>query len=396
MKILLLNWEYNWGSTGHIVHNLYSELLLTNHTPIVAVGIDLGNPKSRVFQFSNKLERYLFQVLKRFGGKEFGGGFFSTWSLIHFIKKNKPDIVHLHLLNFNVCNMYYLLLWLGKNHYKTVITHHAELFYTGTCGYAFDCNQWINRQCLNCQEETYEYANAHRNYIALKKAILSFDNRNIIHVAVSPWIKQRFLLSPLSNEYRINVVFNGIDISIFKHHPKIFNEPYILHVSSCFDPIDKNNVKGGYYVVEIAKRMPEIMFYIVAIDNNNLKNVKLPSNIKLLGEIQNKKKLSILYSNAAITLLTSRKESFSMIVAESLCCGTPLVGFEAGGPESIAIMNYCTFVPNGDVISLEKAIRKMLEMKFDREKISKESHALYSQRLTAQKYIETYYELLRS
>jgi glycosyltransferase involved in cell wall biosynthesis len=40
-----------------------------------------------------------------------------------------------------------------------------------------------------------------------------------------------------------------------------------------------------------------------------------------------------------------------MIVAESLCCGTPVVGFKAGGPESIAIDDYCVFVQFLDSIS---------------------------------------------
>ncbi len=33
-----------------------------------------------------------------------------------------------------------------------------------------------------------------------------------------------------------------------------------------------------------------------------------------------------------------------MVTAESLCCGTPVVGFTAGGPESIAIDAFSNFV----------------------------------------------------
>jgi glycosyltransferase involved in cell wall biosynthesis len=394
MKILIVNWEYNWGSTGHIVHDLYEELVLAGHMPIIAVGVNKDTKKSKIYQFSNNLERFLFETLRRFGWKEFAGGWLSTWRLIHHIKKVQPDIVHIHLLNFNVCDMYYVLSWLGRNQIKTVITHHAELLYTGTCGYAFDCFQWETNQCQNCQDEIYKYSNTHRNYLTLQKSMLSFAPKNIIHIAVSPWIKERLQLSPVTCNYPIEVIKNGVDTTCFKYSVSSAKQQYILHVSSCFDPIDKMNVKGGYYLVEIAKRMPEKLFYIAASYSTNCEH--LPANVKLLGEIKESAELSFLYSNAAVTLLTSRRESFSMIVAESLCCGTPVVGFEAGGPESIAITDYCSFVPRGDVEQLKVALYAMLNHRFDKNEISQKGQKQYSKYRMTQDYIKIYNKLLEN
>ena len=41
-----------------------------------------------------------------------------------------------------------------------------------------------------------------------------------------------------------------------------------------------------------------------------------------------------------------------MIVAESLCCGTPVVGFKAGGPEQIALPEYSRFCEYGGMDTL--------------------------------------------
>ena len=79
-----------------------------------------------------------------------------------------------------------------------------------------------------------------------------------------------------------------------------------------------------------------------------------------------------------------------MTCAESLCCGTPVAGFFAGGPESIALLEYCTFVKYGDVTSLYKSIQYMLKQNIDRSSISQKAKAIYSKERMAQDYINIY------
>lgn len=49
-----------------------------------------------------------------------------------------------------------------------------------------------------------------------------------------------------------------------------------------------------------------------------------------------------------------------MVTAESLCCGTPVVGFLAGGPESIAIEKFSAFVEYGDLNAIKESICKII------------------------------------
>lgn len=68
-----------------------------------------------------------------------------------------------------------------------------------------------------------------------------------------------------------------------------------------------------------------------------------------------------------------------MIVAESLIQGTPVVGFEAGGPESIALEEHSTFVKHGDVTALAKAIKDRIDVTIERPLIiskAKEKYAI--------------------
>lgn len=52
-----------------------------------------------------------------------------------------------------------------------------------------------------------------------------------------------------------------------------------------------------------------------------------------------KERLRELYQSSKCTLLLSKRETFSMVVLESLACGTSVIGFKNGGTDSWATSN---------------------------------------------------------
>lgn len=68
----------------------------------------------------------------------------------------------------------------------------------------------------------------------------------------------------------------------------------------------------------------------------------------MIGNVSVQEKLTDWYSSAVLTIITSKREAFSMSVAERLCCGTPVIGFAAGEPESIALEEFSEFISCGD------------------------------------------------
>ena len=113
----------------------------------------------------------------------------------------------------------------------------------------------------------------------------------------------------------------------------------------------------------------------------------------MLGKIDNQRKLAEMYSLADLILLTSKKETFSMVTAESLCCGTPVVGFKAGAPEAIAMKEYTSFVEYGKLGALKKAVETTLSKKWDQKEISEKAAMQYGKETMCDKYIEVYREL---
>ena len=79
-----------------------------------------------------------------------------------------------------------------------------------------------------------------------------------------------------------------------------------------------------------------------------------------------------------------------MSAAESLCCGTPVVGFRAGGPEQIALPQYSEFVEYGNVDALCEATQRMLSSAFDHKAISDAARETYSNEKMAEDYLKIY------
>lgn len=114
----------------------------------------------------------------------------------------------------------------------------------------------------------------------------------------------------------------------------------------------------------------------------------------LWGTARNQQELASLYCSVNLTLITSKRETFSMVCAESLCCGTPVVGFKAGGPESIAISDYSDFVEYGNIDLLKRAVEDMLKKKKFVQDIAEEAKNIYSREKMARNYLNVYKQLI--
>lgn len=378
MKILQVNNVYNNGSTGKIVHDIHVSLQQRGDQSIVCYGRGEKVKEKNVYKVCGELYSKINNVWSRVTGLMYGGLSLSTAKLISIIKKEKPDIVHLHCINCYFVNIYRLIAFLKKQNIPTVLTLHAEFMHTANCGYALDCDRWKTGcgKCPRLKQETRSlfFDGTHRSWLKMKKAFDGFDN--LMVTSVSPWLMERAKQSPILADKKHTVVYNGLDDSIFKgYEAQGLREQYakngekiVFHATPNFNN-DPEHIKGGYYLLQLAKAMlGKNVRFVVAGEYE--KNLSVPENVTLLGRISDQTQLAKLYSMADVTLLTSKKETFSMICAESLSCGTPVVGFEAGAPEQISLKEYSAFVPWGDVEELQKALENMLDKHFDKQEIA--------------------------
>ena len=138
----------------------------------------------------------------------------------------------------------------------------------------------------------------------------------------------------------------------------------------------------------------DVAFVVVG---NTDRSLSMPENVLDVGRVEDQSELAAFYSLADVTLLTSEKETFSMVCAESLCCGTPVVGFQAGAPEGISLPDYSSFVKYGDTEELQRQLRSFLwERQWDGQEISGQAAHQYSREMMADHYQNIYMDLMEN
>ena len=401
MKILLLNVNAVSGSTGKIVTDIKNVLEANGHECLICYGANDKIYRNGYCRICSELERRVNAAISRITGIVHGKFLpFSFYRLKKVVKQWHPDIVHIHCPNGYIIDLFKTLEYIAKSNIKTVLTNHAEYFYTGGCGYAFDCDKWL-AGCKNCPvlKSKIGLDVSKIEWNKFKKVFDLFDKKNIIITSVSPWVSDRALQSLSLSRFCNEVVLNGIDTNIFMvrevskrvKHRLPQNKPIVLHATASFTT-ENSSIKGGFWIRELAKRMPEVNFVVACSFKGIIED--LPNNVYLWGRTNNQEELAELYNAADVTVLTSKRETFSMIVAESLCCGTPIVGFKAGGPESITIPEYSSFIDYGEIASLEIALDNTLNRQTDKDSVSYAAIDKYSKYAMGQNYINIYNRLI--
>lgn len=362
MKIAQIDVNFQFSSTGKIVADLVACLKKDGNSTLACFGRGMNPEIEHVHKISSGLEVALHALGTRLTGYTGCYSFFATRQLIRLLKEYQPDVVHLHDLHGYFVNIGELVEYLKLIKMPTVWTFHCEFMYTGKCGYAFDCNKWKSH-CDNCPMlQTYPtswFFDKTSDMFEKKRQMFDgFDN--LCLTAPSKWLANRMQESPIVGNKSIAVVLNGLDTDIFFPRESIsLREKLDLTGRYVVLSVGSNlfsEIKGGHYVLQLAERNPDINFVMIGVGEAPK---LIPPNIMLLQKIGDQNLLATYYSMADLLLLTSAKETFSMVCAESLACGTPVIGFDSGAPKEVAPLRFGEFVPHQDIDALDTLLKRV-------------------------------------
>ena len=246
----------------------------------------------------------------------------------------EADVIHLHWVNQGMLSLKQLkeMLLSGK---RIVWTMHDEWPFRGIRHYTEEGNAMEEKNISALEERLFR----------TKQEIYQLGN--IRFVGCSQWITDLAQEAmPNANVRHIN---NCIPHSIF--HPQdrqdareTFSLPQDqkLILFTCQKVTDKR--KGMAYLLEALKYLNEPKPHLVVVGGNteDLLNSNLgidKGNLHFIPYVNGEREMARLYSAVDCFVTPSLQDNLPNTIAEAMSCGTPCVGFNAGGiPEMISHM----------------------------------------------------------
>jgi glycosyltransferase involved in cell wall biosynthesis len=224
------------------------------------------------------------------------------------------------------------------------------------------CNRWLTG-CGKCplrKESSWLFDKSAKNYERKKSALSNLD---LTIVTPSQWladlVKQSFL-----KDYPVQVINNGIDLTVFKPSESDFRKRYGLEDKKILLGVAMGwgERKGLDVFIELHKRLPE-EYKIVLVGTNDSDDKNLPDGIISIYRTQNQRELAEIYSAADVFVNPTREEVFGLVNTESLACGTPGVTFNSGGSPECYDETCGAVVECDDVDALEREILRICREK---------------------------------
>lgn len=351
MNILQIHTSDSKGGAAKNVYRFKKRLEELGHKTYLFVGYKLSKDKN-VFLINP--ENIILETISNIIKRNFTGHirrkisylrandieFFDIDNLFNSPEYKEADVIHLR----NLHGDYFPLKAIERiSKEKPVVwTLHDLWALTGHCAHPFNCQKW-QKGCENCPYLDTPPAIFWDNtkYLWNKKKEIH-NNSKLNIVANSLWTKNQVEKSILKN-HKIYFIYNGIDVRIFKPHNKRevrqkLNLPLDKKIILFLAIGGKKNPFKGWHYIEKAtdyfKENKDILFLSIGGKKENREFI---NKVRYIKYTDDDSRLAQYYSAADILLYPSLADTFGLVVAESLACGTPVITFRTGGIPEIVL-----------------------------------------------------------
>jgi len=343
-------------------------------------------PKTRAM-IDTKIQTFLFlNNVKKFG--LFSYPILGT-NVARMEKVQNADIIYIHwaLGGFLTLKCIEQLAKLNK---PIILVLHDMWNITGGCHYSFNCKKY-ETICTECQL----FSTTKKNDLSVrefkKKEKLYTRYNNLYFVSPSIWLFDCAKNSTLIKNKPIFYIPNIIDNKHFKPFDKN-SAKYILNIDInekviAFGAVSVDSPYKGWSYLQKALEMlnkdynyKNISILIFSSGYNKAIADKIPFKTHFMGRISDEYSINLVYNAADVFVVPSLADNLPTTVMESLCCGTPVVGFDVGGiPDMIChkengyLAKYrdSEDLANGIKFCIENRIIGKILPTFEKEKVIK-------------------------
>ena len=234
--------------------------------------------------------------------------------------------------------------------------------------------------------------------------------KNKIKLATSVFNKARFVF-PVSetlkigieklalNHKRLSIIGNVVDISIFNLDNKQFpSKPHFVHISNGYE--DAKNLMGILNAINILTKQTSNFKFTFICDGDIKKQHEKARELGLLNSFvffedeKSQTEIAQLLKNSTALVMFSNYETFGIVTAEALACGTPVIATEIAATQELVHPNFGILVPCDDTTKLANAMLAIIEnttpypieemhqfiaSNFSKEQIAKSFQSYYNQ-----------------
>jgi glycosyltransferase involved in cell wall biosynthesis len=354
MKILQINTVVNSGSTGRIAEDIGHVLLQNGHESYIAYGRGDRPSQSQKIKIGYTKDIYKHGLKTLLFDQHGLGSKKATKDLVKKIDNIQPDVIGLHNIHGYYLNYQILFQYIKSKQIPVLWTFHDCWPFTGHCSYfdSVDCQKW-QTHCNKCPlTSNYPKAITDRSFQNFEDKKESFQGVEKLKIVTpSHWLAAQVNKSFLK-DYPVEVIHNGIDLSVFKPNEEDFyeNENIILGVASTWD-----ERKGLNDFIQLSKTLPPShQIVLIGLSKKQIEN--LPGNVMGIERTENIEALVKWYQKAKVFVNPTYVDNFPTTNIEALACGTPVISYNTGGsPEAFDTQTGHT-IKKGDMLILAKSI----------------------------------------
>lgn len=323
----------NYGGIERIVNGLISEFAAKGHEIYL-----LANKHSRA-PCATHIEGW-----KGHNSRNKYDSFQNSIQLLKYTKKYKPHIIH------SFSRLLYVYPLLATTKFKILQSYQREISPATT-----SITSWLG-------------------------------NKNIYFSACG-----NHLFSAFSDKKKWKAIHNFTDTNYFVP-ARAYKGGYLFFLGRI------QEIKGVYEAIQVALGANKQLIIAGNIPdehkqyfNEKVKPYLTNPLIKYIGPVNDEVKSEYLQNAEALLFPIKWEEPFGIVMAESMACGTPVIGFNRGAVPEVIKNGVNGFIAE-NVDAMKKAVKKVSVI--DRQKVRQDAEQKFSIKVIADQYLKYYDEIL--
>lgn len=326
----------------------------------------------------------------------------TTRRMIRYLRRFRPDMVHLHNVHGYYLNYKLLFQYLLEADIPVVWTWHDCWPITGHCAcYSTEtgvCEAWKTacRDCPKLKDYPRSLVDSSKSDFLLKKQLFCAVDKLTI-VPVSYWMERNVQQSFLKDKPTC-VIRNGINLQAF--YPRenrealrgqwgIDGTKYVL-----LGVATQWHARKGYSDILSLAQMPECQLVVVGLTKQQ--RLALPEGVIGIEHTESVEQLAQLYSLADLFVNPTYSDTFPTTNLESLACGTPVLTYNTDGSPETLDDSVGVVVERGNRQALQNAVRYLQTHPLDRKTCAKFAQERYDRDKCFYPYLQLFNQLLNT